>query len=159
MRPATTYESERWTQWQELWALHFFSFTTEEARAWENALRYGARSFPGLTESEVLEAIHDMAELFRSDRNPKLRHLQGRIRQRRESRKHNKVENQQTLESLKLAIRDETDPARIWDLVCQPSAYLDCSILEDYAMNVHPGWRRPRMKMTLPEVTHAPAPD
>ena len=50
--------------------------------------------------------------------------------------------------SLKEQIKNETDPCKIWDLICTPSVqdgFKDkvYSILECWAFDCHPEWRRP----------------
>ena len=52
------------------------------------------------------------------------------------------------LDDIKARIREETDPCRLWDLICEPRiedgfkekvySYLECYVIE-----VHPDWERP----------------
>lgn len=51
-------------------------------------------------------------------------------------------------DDIKRQIREESDPCKIWDLICSPMVEEGFSskvypILETYAMQVHPEWTRP----------------
>ena len=99
-------------------------------------------------DGSTMADVRNKFDLDKNDLRKWVQAYQGHAKCSGEDKVARRQRNAQLLDDLKQAISEETDPCRIWDLICTPrvqDGFKDkvYSYLECYVIEVHPDWQRP----------------